>query len=216
LRVSRHSNPGRKRRQIGAVAAPTPTKEHFMAVTTLDPNTALIVIDLQNGIVALPTAQPTGEVVQKSRVLLDAFRSRQLPVVLVNVAGVAPGRNEQPRHTGAFPDGWTDLVPELNQQPQDHLVTKRTWGAFTGTDLEQYLKGRGVTQVVIVGVATSIGVESTARQASELGFNVTFGVDAMADLNADAHHNSITRIFPRLGETGSTAEIAALLAQTHA
>ena len=187
-----------------------------MALTTLDPNTALIVIDLQNGIVALPTAHSTGEVVQKSRVLLDAFRAHQLPVVLVNVAGVAPGRHEQPRHSGAFPDGWTDLVAELNQQPQDHLVTKRTWGAFTGTDLEQYLKGRGVTQVVIVGVATSIGVESTARQASELGFNVTFGVDAMTDLNADAHHNSITRIFPRLGESGTTAEIVALLGQTRA
>lgn len=187
-----------------------------MAVTTLDPNTALIVIDLQNGILALPTAHPTGEVVKNSRVLLDAFRKHQLPVVLVNVAGGAPGRTEQARHSGEFPAGWSDLVPELNQQAQDHLVTKRTWGAFTGTDLEQYLKDRGVTQVVIVGVATAIGVESTARQAFELGLNVTLAVDAMTDLNPDTHHNTITRIFPRLGESGTTREIVALLEQTRA
>ena len=79
-----------------------------MAITTLDPKTALIVIDLQNGIVALPTAHPVAEVVKQSRVLLDAFRARQLPVVLVNVAGGAPGRTEQARHTGEFPAGWTD------------------------------------------------------------------------------------------------------------
>ena len=187
-----------------------------MAITTLDPKTALIVIDLQNGIVALPTAHPVAEVVKQSRVLLDAFRARQLPVVLVNVAGGAPGRTEQARHTGEFPAGWTDLIAELDPQPQDHLVTKHTWGAFTGTDLEQYLKGKDVTQVVIVGVATAIGVESTARQANELGLNVTLAVDAMTDLNAETHHNAITRIFPRLGETGTTAQIVALLGKTRA
>ncbi|MGF6238461.1 MULTISPECIES: isochorismatase family protein [Paraburkholderia] len=187
-----------------------------MAVTTLDPKTALIVIDLQNGILALPTAHPTDEIVKQSIVLLDAFRARKLPVVLVNVAGGAPGRTEQARHSGAFPAGWTDLVPQLNQQPEDHLVTKHTWGAFVGTGLEQHLKGLGVTQVVIVGVATSIGVESTARQAYELGFNVTLATDAMTDLNADTHHNAVTRIFPRLGETGTVGEIVALLGKTGA
>ncbi|WP_144150516.1 isochorismatase family protein [Paraburkholderia sp. BCC1885] len=187
-----------------------------MAITTLDPKTALIVIDLQNGIVALPTAHPTADVVKQSRVLLDAFRARQLPVVLVNVAGVAPGRADQARHSGAFPAGWTDLVSELNQQPGDHLVTKHTWGAFTGTGLEQHLKSRAVTQVVIVGVATAIGVESTARQAYELGFNVTLAVDAMTDLSAETHENAVTRIFPRLGETGTTADILAVLGKTHA
>jgi nicotinamidase-related amidase len=73
-----------------------------------------------------------------------------------------------------------------------------------------------VTQVVLVGIATSIGVESTARYASELGLNVTLVVDAMTDMNADAHTNSITRIFPRLGETGTTQEVLALLDSTRA
>jgi nicotinamidase-related amidase len=136
--------------------------------------------------------------------------------VLVNVDAVPPGRTEQARRTGEFPAGWTDLIAELNRQPQDHVVTKRTWGAFTNTDLEAYLKALGVTQVVIVGVATSIGVESTARHAYELGFNVVLAVDAMTDTNPDAHSNSITRIFPRLGETGTAREIVDLLEQRSA
>lgn len=187
-----------------------------MAVTTLDPKTALVVIDLQKGILALPTAHPTAPVVEQAVALLDAFRRHRLPVVLVNVAGGAPGRTEQPRNTAGFPADWADLVPELKQQPEDHLVTKHTWGAFTNTDLEQYLKSKGVTQVVVIGVATSIGVESTARYAYELGFNVTLATDAMTDLNADAHHNAVTRMFPRLGETGTTREIIDLLDKTHA
>jgi nicotinamidase-related amidase len=182
-----------------------------MAVTTLDQNTALIVIDLQNGIVSYPTVHPIAEIVKHASALADAFRSRGLPVVLVNVAGGAPGRAEQTRSLGQLPTGWSDLVPELNQQPGDHTVTKRTWGAFTNTDLDQYLKNLGVTQVVMAGVSTSIGVESTARYAYEYGFNITLALDAMTDMNPDAHINSVTRIFPRLGETGTTQEIIDLL-----
>lgn len=187
-----------------------------MTVTTLDPQTALVIIDLQNGIVAYPTAHPTGEVVAHARALAEAFRRRGLPVVLVNVTGGAPGRAEQSRSMGELPAGWADLVPELERQPQDHAVTKRTWGAFTNTDLDAYLKKLGVTQVVLAGVATSIGVESTARFAHELGYNVTLAVDAMSDFNPDAHHNSLTRIFPRLGERGTTQDIIALLDRTRA
>jgi nicotinamidase-related amidase len=185
-----------------------------MALTTLDAKTALIVIDLQRGIVALPTVHPSNEIVERSAALLDAFRRHGLPVVLVNVAGTAPGRTDQGGHTADFPAGFADLVPELKQQPSDHLITKRTWGAFTNTDLEAYLREQRVTQVVLAGIATSIGVESTARYASELGFNVTLVVDAMTDRNADAHNNSITRIFPRLGETGTTQEVLDLLERT--
>lgn len=182
-----------------------------MTVTRLDPKTALIVIDLQKGIVSAPGVHPITEIVQNAAALASAFRHHHLPVVLVNVAGIAPGRTEQALAHGQRPVDWTELVPELNRQPQDHMVTKRTWGAFTNADLEGYLKDREVTQVVIAGVATSIGVESTARQAYELGFNVTLAVDAMTDRNADAHADSVTYIFPRLGETGMTQEIIALL-----
>jgi nicotinamidase-related amidase len=182
-----------------------------LSVTALDPKTALIVIDLQKGIVALPTVHPMSEVVKHASQLADAFRRHGMPVVLVNVDGGAPGRTDQAPRMRDFPAGWTDLVPELNQQPTDHTVTKRTWGAFTRTGLDEYLKNLGVTQVVIAGVSTSAGVESTARQAHEHGFHVTLAIDAMTDMSPDAHVNSITRIFPRLGESGTTQEIIALL-----
>jgi nicotinamidase-related amidase len=182
-----------------------------MAVTKLDPKTALLVIDLQKGIVGLPTAHPTDKVVKLARQMIDAFRGHHLPIVFVNVDGGAPGRTDSQPRTGQFPPDWTELVPELNRQPEEHLVTKRTWGAFTNTGLDEHLKKLGVTQVVILGVATSIGVESTARHAYENGFHVTLAVDAMTDMNADAHTNSITRIFPRLGESGTTQQIIDLL-----
>lgn len=183
-----------------------------MALTMLDPNTALIVVDLQKGIVGLPVIHPIDGVIERARALAGAFRERGLPVVLVNVAGGAPGRTEQPPQTGARPDGWTDLVPELDRQAGDIVVTKRTWGAFASTDLEARLKARGVTQVVIAGVATGTGVEATARQAYEAGFNVTLALDAMTDMRPEAHDYSIRNIFPRLGETGTSREIIDLLA----
>jgi nicotinamidase-related amidase len=132
--------------------------------------------------------------------------------VLVNVAGRAPGRTEQgPRTSQTFAGGWTDFLPELDQQPSDIVVTKRSWGAFATTDLERRLKERGVTQVVVTGVATSGGVEATARQAYEQGFNVTLALDAMTDIREEAHAYSIRNVFPRVGETGSTKEVISLL-----
>lgn len=186
-----------------------------MPVTTLDPMTALVLIDLQKGIVAMPTAHPSGPVVEKSAALAKAFRARNLPVVLVNVTGTAPGRNERPRTAAGMPADWADLVPELDRQPSDLLASKTTWGVFASTNLLSQLRGLGVTQIVFAGVSTSIGVESSARQAYEAGLNVTLAIDAMTDLVAEAHQNSIERIFPRLGETGTTAEILALLEHTH-
>ena len=146
----------------------------------------------------------------KAARLAKAFRAHRLRVVLVHVTGGAPGRNEQPKPPSPAPD-WADLVPELDRQPDDHVVEKKSWGAFAHTGLEEYLKAQGVTQVVVAGIATAIGVESTARQAWEAGFNVTLPIDAMTDLNAETHQNSVTRIFPRLGETGTTEDVIALL-----
>lgn len=183
-----------------------------MLLTALDPVTALIVIDLQKGIVDYPVIHPLPEIVDRARELIDAFRAESLPVVLVNVAGRAPGRTEQgPRSTQTFAEGWTDLLPELEQRPSDLIVTKRSWGAFATTDLEDQLKAKGVTQVVVTGVATSGGVEATARQAYEQGFHVTLALDAMTDASVEAHEYSTRKIFPRLGETGTTQEILSLL-----
>lgn len=187
-----------------------------MALTTLDPITALVVVDLQAGLVGAPFIHPFEDVVAHTCALINAFRRCGLPIVLVNVDGTAPGRTERPRHNGQFPDGWTDLIPGLDLQPGDIVVTKRTWGAFANTDLEKQLRARSVTQVVVAGVATGTGVESTARQAYEAGFNVTLAVDAMTDARPNAHDYSIEQVFPRLGETGSTQAIIDLLERTNA
>jgi nicotinamidase-related amidase len=183
-----------------------------MPLTTLDPNTALIVIDLQKGLVNGSFIHPIGEVIDRTRALIDVFRAKKLPLALVNVAGRAPGRTEQgSRSNMSFSEGWADLLPQLDQQPSDIVVTKRSWGAFATTDLEHQLKARGVTQVVVAGVATSGGVEATARQAYELGLNVTLALDAMTDTREVAHEYCIRNVFPRLGETGSTQEVISLL-----
>ena len=134
------------------------------------------------------------------------------PVVLVRVTAAADGADAVPGRTEAPPvaqppEGWDVIVDDLAGHPEDIIVTKRNWGAFYGTDLDLQLRRRGVTQVVLAGIATSIGVESTARAAHEHGYHVTLATDAMTDLDAEAHRNSIERIFPRLGETGTTDEI---------
>jgi nicotinamidase-related amidase len=192
-----------------------------MPITTLDPITALIVVDLQRGIVGVPMPlEPSAaSVVERSVELLDAFRAHGLPVVLVNVDAGVPGRTDRSAASGgapaaARPDGWTELAPELKAQPSDLRVTKKTWGAFHGTDLAERLRELGVTQVVVVGISTTSGVESTARQAYEHGFNVTLATDAMTDFSPAAHASSIAEIFPKLGETGTTAEIVEVLAAT--
>ncbi|ADT87906.1 isochorismatase family protein [Vibrio furnissii] len=182
-----------------------------MAITQLDSHTALIVIDLQCGIVALPPQQTVPGVIEQANRLIDAFHQQARPVVLVNVAGSAPGRTDQQLGSHALPDNWATLVKELHDQDDDIRITKRTWGAFMHTDLHQQLQALGVTQVVIVGIATSIGVESTARQAFELGYHVTLCTDAMTDLNLENHQHTIQAIFPRLAETGSTQDVLALL-----
>lgn len=184
-----------------------------MPLTILDPVTALIVVDLQKGIAGYPLVHPLSGIVRRTRKLIDAFRENSLPVVLVNVAGRAPGRTEQGARSSSqtFTEGWTELLPELGRQSSDIVVTKRSWGAFATTDLEAQLKAKGVTQIVVTGVATSGGVEATARHAYEQGFNVTLALDAMTDVRQEAHAYSIANIFPRLGETGSTQEILSLL-----
>ncbi|SEL98946.1 isochorismatase family protein [Streptacidiphilus jiangxiensis] len=180
-----------------------------MTATTLDQNTALIMIDLQKGIVALAAELGADEVLANSDKLATAFRERGLPVVHVNVTGGAPGRTELNRSLGELPADWAELV--LPVAEGDVLVTKQTWGAFHRTGLDAALRERGVTQVVITGIATSAGVESTARAAHEHGYNVTVATDAVADRDPVAHDHSVSRVFPKLGETGTTAELLALL-----
>lgn len=193
-----------------------------MPITTLDPKTALVVIDLQRGVLALPgSPYPTSEVLARTVELAEAFRTHDLPVILVRVTSApdgsdaVPGRADLSRPTGPRPEGWDEIADELSGHPQDIVVTKRNWSAFYGTDLDLQLRRRGITQIVLTGVATSIGVDSTARAAHEHGYNVTVATDAMTDLDPDAHRHSIEKIFPRLAETATTTDILTILPKTH-
>lgn len=183
-----------------------------MPLSALDTNAALIVIDLQKGIVALPTVHPSDLIVSRSAQLAKAFRDRELPVVLVNVTAPAPGRTDAGPHKFLFPPDWTELVSGL-EQPQDHLVSKQRVGAFIGTSLDEWLRQRGVTQVILTGIATSAGVEATARSAHDHGYNVVFVVDAMTDRDAETHRFCVEKIFPRIGERDTTENVLKMLQQ---
>ncbi|RLV10104.1 hydrolase [Streptomyces griseocarneus] len=182
-----------------------------MAVTTLDPRTALVLIDLQKGILGLPTAHPADEILARGACLATAFRTHGLPVILVRVVGAAPGRSEASLRSGELPADWAELAPELDCQNGDIVVTKHTWGAFHATDLDLQLRRRGVTQIVLAGIATGAGVESTARAAHEHGYHVTVATDAVTDPDPEIHRVAVEKIFPRLAETGTTDDILKLL-----
>lgn len=186
-----------------------------MPLSTLDTTSALVVIDLQNGVMGISGAPyTTADVLERTVRLADAFRAAGRPVFLVRVTFAADGADATPGRTDAVgaarstpPAGWDQIADELAGHPQDIIVTKRNWSAFYGTDLDLHLRRRGISQIVLTGVATSIGVESTARAAHEHGYHVTLATDAMTDRDGDAHRNSVEKIFPRLGETATTDEI---------
>ena len=141
--------------------------------------TALVLIDLQKGIVGRPQLAPHSgpAVVANAAKLAARFREAKAPVVLVHVnfspdggdALKAETDRQMPRPPMA--SDWAELAPELDAQPGDILITKRQWGAFYGTELDLQLRRRGVRWIVLGGIATNIGVESTARAAQEHGYN---------------------------------------------
>jgi len=187
-----------------------------MPLTTIDPTAALVVVDLQKGIVPARTDTPVTSAVKQATHLATEFRRHGLPVILVNVTGRAPGRTDTGRSTNsaAPPAGWADLIDELDVQPTDHLITKRRRSAFHDTGLDTLLRDLGVTQVVLSGIATSSGVESTARSASDHGYHVVLATDAMGDPDPEAHRHSVERVFPKLGETATTAEVIDMVEAT--
>jgi len=183
----------------------------------LDPHTALVVIDLQKGVVRRELAHPVATIISNTVRLLDAFRSARLPVVLVNVAFAADRADFlAPRADvgtiAELPADFSELIPELNAQSSDLLITKHQWGAFYGTELDLQLRRRQVTGIVLGGISTSIGVESTARAAYELGYQIAFASDAITDSKEVSHNHSFEHIFPRIGQVRTTDTIVRALA----
>lgn len=184
---------------------------------SLDPaSTALVLIDLQRGIVAMPTEPlASRDVVTNAARLAVAARDRGVVVVLVRVSFAPRGEDmvrtdtEQPAPGGQRPPDWDQIVTEMGPEAGDLVVTKHQWGAFYGTDLDLQLRRRGRHTIVLGGISTNIGVESTARDAYERGYQLVFVEDAMASMRGDDHTHSVARIFPRLGRLATTDAVIA-------
>jgi nicotinamidase-related amidase len=185
-------------------------------MNNLDPHsTALVLIDLQKGIVGRPLAPYSGPAVLKNGIALARkFRQSGAPVILVNVGWSHDLKDvliqpvDQPTQipTDGFPPGFMDLADGL-AEPGDLRITKRQWGAFHGTELDLQLRRRRIQTIVLGGIATNIGVESTARQAWELGYALILVEDATASQSAETHQFAYQNIFPRISRIGKTAGI---------
>lgn len=196
-------------------------------LTALDKQTALVLIDLQKGIASGDKAHPVPGILANASRLKAAFRQENLPVVVVHVEPIGAPASLVRSEKGNFPkdgtgqqqalekmraDGFFDIVDPVKPEPGDLQIAKENWDAFYNTPLHDELQKLNVTGIVLAGISTSIGVEGTARSANQRGYNITFATDAMTDTVAAAHENSLTYIFPRIGELATTDEIIAKLA----
>jgi nicotinamidase-related amidase len=194
-----------------------------MAELALEPSrTALVAIDLQRGIVAGNTfPRPGPDVVGRAARLAAALRAAGGTVVWIHVTPSADGKDglrpvtDAPPGMGgrATPEDWAELVPELGVEPQDIVITKRQWGAFYGTELDLQLRRRGIDTILLCGISTNVGVESTARDAYERGYSQVFVEDAMAARDPEDHRHTVERLFPRIGRVRSSDEVLAALSK---
>ena len=179
-------------------------------------NAALVIIDLQKGIASVGrnlAPYSAKEVIDNASMLAEAFRKKGLPVFPVHVApgekdrlNVATDESLGSGHGKPSAD-WTEFVPELNIQKDDIIITKKQWGAFYGTELDLQLRRRKIDTIVLCGIATNYGVESTARFAYEYGYNQIFPEDAMASMSKEAHDASVNFALKRMGRVRKTKDV---------
>ena len=180
---------------------------------------ALVLIDLQNGIAAReisPSPYTSEEVIQNASKLVNAFSKKGAFIILVRVSTMDGKDMVKPKTdlkaTGMkYSEGWDNLVPEISTTKNAHIVTKRQWGAFYGTDLDLQLRRRGIDTIVLGGVSTNIGVDTTAREAYQHGYNQIFVEDAMTALTKEEHDYVSKYMFPRMGKIRTTKEIVSSL-----
>ncbi len=186
---------------------------------TLDPKTtALVLIDLQNGVVGRDTKPYSpGEVIERARKLAEAFRAKGSPVVYVRVLMsdfLSLPADEAMTPPKDLPAHLSEIAEAAGMQSGDLLITKRHWGAFAGTELERELRSRGVETVVLAGIATNIGVESTLRQGTGLGFAFVTVEDACSTFSKEMQEFAFSAIFPRLSKVRSTQQVLEAIASS--
>jgi nicotinamidase-related amidase len=187
------------------------------ATLKLNPNkTALVLIDLQNGIVGRDTRPYTaGEVVERSRALAEAFRAKGAPVIYVRVLMsdfLSPLSDEAVNLPKDIPAAASEIAICAGMQSGDLLITKRHWGAFALTPLEEELRSGGVETIVLAGIATNIGVESTLRQGTGLGFHFITVEDACTTFSREMQDFAFKTIFPRLSHVRTTQQVLEAIA----
>lgn len=176
-------------------------------------STALIVIDLQKGVVSGNYAPYSGEqVTEKAKALVDVFREKGSFVGLVRVSSRDGKDMLSPKVDAAQPqrvraEDWDEIIPEIGVTDTDHVISKKQWGAFYGTDLDLQLRRRRLDTIVLCGIASGIGVDTTAREAFQHGYQLIFASDAISGLTRNEHDYVMSAIFPRIGRIRTTEEI---------
>lgn len=179
--------------------------------------TALVVIDLQNGIVNQPHAPFSGtQVVRSAGRLVNAFTQKGAFAALFRVSYL-DGKDmlwpvtDFEMNPVQFSKGWDDYVTELQDLKNVYYITKRQWGGFYGTDLDLQLRRRKISTIVLCGISTSIGVDTTAREAYQRGYNQIFAADAMTAGTKEEHDYEVRYVFPRIGRIRTTEEVISML-----
>lgn len=179
--------------------------------------TCLIVIDMMKGMSTMQTQPYDVSAVLRNNVkLANTFRGYGMQVFLVRADFGAnlwfqPTADLTMGSPGEMPNDWTDIAPELGPKPSDVVIAKRQWGAFYGTDLDMRLRRLGLDTIVLSGIATTYGVESTARFAYEYGYQQIFVEDAMTDFSKEAHANAVEFVLKRLGRVRKTEQLVLAL-----
>lgn len=182
-------------------------------------STALVLIDLQEGILAYPVSpHPASAIVERAAKLVNGFRTAGGVVVFTRVvySPTFADALQQPVDrplpgSSSLPDNWAAFPPALQISANDVVIDKRNWGAFYGTDLDLQLRRRGIKTIVLGGIATNMGVESTARDAWERNYHLIFAEEAISSMSEDMHNFALSTIFPLIGRVRKVQEVVEAL-----
>ena len=182
-------------------------------------HTALIVIDPQNWTLGMPLA-PWSRSDVTSHVAQLAEAIYKTGNVILTRADFSEGYADAlktpvdialPLPQGGIPEAALAFDKTVEAAGCDVVITKRQWSAFHGTELDLQLRRRGVTTIVLAGVMSNFGVESTARDAWQHNYTVVVAEDACSSLSAEMQSFSMQKILPRVARVRSTAQIVAAL-----